>query len=215
MLKAVLFDLDGTLLDTIGDIRYHVNGMLRKFGYPEISPEQAKAYVGNGARKLIERALPANAENFDECFRYYKQRFARSENANTRLFDGETEFLSRLKTSGVRLAVITNKPQDATEGCLKKFFPQDLFDFVAGDSGTFPCKPDPSLARYAALSMRVAPAECAFVGDAETDVLTAKNAGMFGVSVLWGYRTKEQLLQAGAVRFAETFADLEKILKKA
>lgn len=214
MLKTVLFDLDGTLLDTIGDIRFHVNNMLRRFGYPEITPEQTKAYVGNGARKLIERALPPDAADFEECYRYYKERFARSENANTHLFEGETDCLARLKARGLKLAVITNKPQDATEGCIRKFFAEGTFDFVAGDSGTFPCKPDPSLARYAALSMRVAPADCAFVGDAETDALTALNAGMFGVSVLWGYRTKEQLLRAGAVRFAENFCELEKILEK-
>lgn len=213
MIKAVLFDLDGTLLDTIGDIRFHVNNMLRRFAYPEISPEQAKAYVGNGARKLIERVLPQGVENFEECYRDYIERFSQSEQANTKPFDGETEFLLRMKARGLKLAVVTNKPQAATEGCIAKFFPDGLFDFVAGDSGAFPCKPDPSLARFAALSMRIAPAECAFVGDAETDVLTAKNAGMFGVAVLWGYRSREQLERAGATRYAENFADLEKILK--
>lgn len=213
-MKAVLFDLDGTLLDTVSDIHFTVNETLRHFGYPEITPDQTRAYIGNGARRLLERALPKEANNFEECYFYYRKRFAESENANTRLFEGEIEVLQRLKAEA-RLAVITNKPQDATEGCLRRFFPEGLFDFVGGDSGMFPCKPDPSLALYAALRMRVPVGECIFVGDGETDVETAKNAGMKQVSVLWGYRSLEQLLAAGARLFASDFFELEKILKKA
>lgn len=211
-MKAVLFDLDGTLLDTVSDIHICVNDMLKKYGYPEISPERTRAYIGNGAKKLIERALPAGAQNFEECYTYYRKQFAGSGNEHTRLFAGELETLSRLKARGLQLAVITNKPQDATESCIRKFFPAGLFDFVGGDSGLFPCKPDPSLALYAALSMRVPVSECVFIGDGETDVQTARNAGMGHIAVLWGYRTREQLEQAGAFRFAACFDDLEKFL---
>lgn len=213
MVKAVIFDLDGTLLDTLPDILSHVNGMLRAYSYPEISIEETRSYIGDGARKLVERALPVGAENVDECFAYFKKSYAASDNALTKLFDGETEFLQRLKAKGLKTAVVTNKPQDATEGCVRKFFKDMQFDFVGGDSGAFPCKPDPSLARYAALSMRVSPAECVFAGDGETDVLTAKNAGMFGVACLWGYRSRSQLEAAGATRFARDFDELEKFLQ--
>ena len=211
MVKAVLFDLDGTLLDTLPDIQYVLNETLRKFDYPEITVEQTRAYIGEGAYRLVERALPANAENMEEVFEYFKGVYASCNNEHTRPFDGVMDLLARLKAQGVKLAIITNKPQAATEECVKQFFP-GIFDFVAGDGGLFPCKPDPSLARYAALNLRVSPAECTFVGDGETDALTAKNAGMFGVSVLWGYRSKEQLEAVGAKRFASSFEELEKIV---
>ena len=113
-----------------------------------------------------------------------------------------------------RSGVVTNKPQDAAENVLGQFFPEGFFDFIGGDSGLFPCKPDPSLARYAALSLRLAPGECAFVGDGEPDAKVALNAGMCGVSALWGYRTREQLEKAGATRFAADYKDLQKILEK-
>lgn len=213
MLKAVLFDLDGTLLDTLADIRAHVNGMLRAFSYPEISLEQARAFVGDGAHRLIERSLPDGAPDREACYSYFIERFSHSDQAETRLFEGELPFLHRLKEQGLKLAVVTNKPQAAAEGCIQRFFPQGLFDFIGGDTGMLPCKPDPSLARYCALTLRVSPSECAFVGDGETDVLTASSAGMLGVSVLWGYRTQEQLRAVGATRFASDFAALEKILK--
>lgn len=211
-MQAVFFDLDGTLLDTVEDIRTHVNGMLRAFSYPEIDELQARAYVGNGARKLIERAIPQGAD-LEACFAEFSRRFAASDNRNTRLFEGETEVLSALKEEGVKLAVITNKPQYATESCLNAFFPGGFFDFVGGDSGMFGCKPDPSLTRYAALALRVPLKECVFVGDGETDVQTAKNAGMRSIAVLWGYRTRAQLKAAGASRFAESYWELGKILQ--
>lgn len=211
MLKAVLFDLDGTLLDTIGDIEERTNTMLSHFGYPPISRTQAKAYVGDGARMLVERALPQDAKNTDECYAYFKANFAGG-NALTALFPDERECLLALLERGIKLAVITNKPQDATDRLVEKFFNDIPFGFVGGDSGMFACKPDPSLAQYCALRLRVAPGECAFVGDGETDVRTALNAGMFGISALWGYRSKEQLTAAGATVFAQDFSELEKIL---
>lgn len=212
MIKAVIFDLDGTLLDTLPDIQFVLNETLKKFGYPEITREQARAYIGEGARRLVERALPSGAENTEEFFEYFKTVYASCNNKHTRPFEGITELLARLKAQGVKLAIITNKPQAATEECVKQFF-AGVFDFVGGDGGLFPVKPDPSYARYAALTLRVSPAECVFVGDGETDVLTAKNAQMQGVSVLWGYRTREQLEKVGAARFAQSAEELGKILQ--
>lgn len=215
MLKAVFFDLDGTLLDTVGDIGAYVNEMLRAFSYPEITEVQARAYVGDGARKLIERSLPKNAANVGECYAYFSERFAKSDNAQTRLYAGEIDVLNSLKARGIKLAVITNKPHEAAVNCLNKFFPEGTFDYIGGDSGMFACKPDPSLTRFAALSMRVAPKECVFVGDGEADVRTAKNAGMRSISVLWGYRTRSQLKEAGAREFVSSFEELGKILENA
>lgn len=211
-MKAVFFDLDGTLLHTLPEIHAYVNEMLRAFSYPELSEMQVKTYVGDGARRLIERALPEKADNVDACYEYFKEKYAASAFERTSLFEGESEALETLKGRGLKIAVITNKPQNATVTCIQKFFPAGLFDFVGGDSGMFACKPDPSLTRYAALTMRVAPKECVFVGDGEADVLTAKNAGMRCVSVLWGYRSREQLAAVGAGEFVSSFQELVKIL---
>ena len=214
MIKAVLFDLDGTLLDTVPDIQASVNDMLRRHGYPEIDYAQTCAYVGDGAKMLIERALPEGAPDLDACYEDFRVHFAASKNELTRLYPDEMETLSALRARGLKIGVVTNKPQDAAENVLGQFFPEDFFDFIGGDSGLFPCKPDPSLARYAALSMRVSPADCAFVGDGETDARVAQNAGMQGVSVLWGYRTREQLEAAGAKVFVKDFPELQKFLEK-
>ena len=212
MIKAILFDLDGTLLNTLPDIRRHLNDALTAHGYPAIGEEQAKHCIGDGARKLVERAFPAGEKFSEEVFEDFSRRYAANDNSLTCLYDGEEEFLNRLVERGIKFGIVTNKPQDATLGCVEKFFKGYPLAFVSGDSGMFPCKPDPTLARYAALTMRVPVGECAFVGDGETDALTAINAGMFGVSTLWGYRTKEQLKEAGATRFADSFEELEKIL---
>ena len=214
MIKAVLFDLDGTLLDTVPDIQACVNETLRRRGYPEMDHERICAYVGDGAKALIERVLPEHAADLDACYEDFRVRFAASANTFTRLYADERETLSAIRAHGWKMGVVTNKPQDAAENVLRRFFPAGLFDFVGGDSGMFPCKPDPSLARYAALTLRVSPAECAFVGDGETDAAVAKNAGMIGVSALWGYRTRAQLERAGATRFAASFKELQKILEK-
>lgn len=212
-MEAVFFDLDGTLLDTAEDIRAHVNEMLRTFSYPEITREEVHGYIGDGAKKLIERCVPANATNLEECFAYFSEHFSSSDNEHTVPYDGVYELISALKARGVKIAVITNKPQRAAVRILEKFFPEGTFDFIGGDSGMFDIKPDPSLTRYAALTMHVALKNCVFVGDGEADVLTAKNVGMRSISALWGYRTRQQLTSAGAKEFASSFGELAKFLE--
>lgn len=213
MVKGVIFDLDGTLLDTISDIHAVLNQTLAKFGYPLLSKERMIAYVGDGARQLIMRSLPGKVPNEEEVFEYYTRTYANSENALTRPFDGAIEVLKRLSERGIKLAIVTNKPHGATERVVKQYLSEIPFAFVAGDSGNFPVKPDPTLARFAALTMRLFPEECAFVGDGEPDAQTAINAGMFGISCLWGYRSKEELEAVGATRFVSDFYELEKILE--
>ena len=195
------------LLDTAEDIRASLNETLAAFGYPPVSGEQTRAYVGNGARRLLERALPAGADT-DAALDDFRVRYASSAHLFTRPYEGVEQTLLRLKEK-YRLAVVTNKPQEAADSVVAKFFP-GVFDYVGGD-GAFPCKPDPSHARYAALVLRAAPADCLFVGDGETDAVTAKRAGMRFAGALWGYRSRETLAAAGATVFCERFSDLEKI----
>ena len=213
MQKTVLFDLDGTLLDTLPDIRACVNDMLRSRGYPEIDEAQTRAYVGDGAKTLILRALPKGAPDLESAYEQFRTAFAACSNAYTRLYPDEAEVLSALRGQGWKLGVVTNKPQEAADRVIAQFFPAGLFDYVGGDSGAFPCKPDPAPVRYAMLRLHTPPACCVFVGDGETDARAAAAAGAFGVSVLWGYRTREQLAAAGAERFAVSYRDLQKILK--
>ncbi len=209
MYKAVIFDLDGTLLDTSRDIHKTLNTTLRKFSLPRISLEKTLEYVGNGAKKLVERAIPAEKLYlFGQVAEDYMKRFAVCDNSLTTLYEGEEDALKKLKERGVKLAIVTNKPQAATEGVYNKHLARFDFDFVAGQNVNCPLKPDPALAFKAAKAMGVDLRECLFVGDGETDVQTAKNAGMDCVAVLWGYRSKEQLKAAGAPAFAENYAQL-------
>ncbi len=208
-MHAVFFDLDGTLLDTLPDLHVCVNMILKRYGYAEAGYDEVRAAVGNGARKLWERLLPQGAP-LERCLSEFRALYAEHSCERTVPYDGAEETLTCLKEKGLKLAVVTNKPHEATVKVIGKYFRADMFDFVAGDSGDFPVKPDPSLARYAALTLRVSPADCLFVGDGETDFLTAKNAGMRPLSALWGYRTEEVLRAAGAREFVTRF---EEILK--
>ena len=210
-MPAIFFDLDGTLLDTLPDIHENLNGALSHYGYPCIDLEHTRAYIGHGARELVAQALPAGAKDLDGCVAHFREHYGKCGNVHTTPFGGATEFLARAKAEGYKLAVITNKSQDATERAVAQFFP-NTFDFVEGNSGAFPTKPDPALTRYAALKMQVALRDCFFVGDGETDVLTAKNAGMRAIAVLWGYRSKAQLEGAGARVFVSSFEALGNLI---
>ncbi|MGN1103547.1 MAG: HAD family hydrolase [Candidatus Coproplasma sp.] len=213
MFKTVIFDLDGTLLDTSRDIQKVLNNTLSHFNLPEISLEKTVEYVGNGAKLLVERAIPQSAMgSFEQIYAHYATNFANCDNELTCLYPDEEEVLINLKKAGVKLALVTNKPQDATEGVYEKHLKKFGFDFVAGNSKRFPLKPDPALALYAAESSGAKAEECLFVGDGETDVQTAINANMEHLSVLWGFRSRVQLSMAGAKNFASSYKELEKFV---
>ena len=213
MYKLIIFDLDGTLLDTLPDIYTVLNGSLSKFGLPEITLEQTKKFVGNGAEKLVKRAV-GDSVLFEEVYADYSVQFPECGNANTKLFEGEKEVLKELRNCGVNFAVITNKPQRAAERVMAKFFGDIGFDFIIGQSDKHPLKPDPTSALAIIKSTGLNKSECLFVGDGETDVQTARGAGIDCVSVLWGYRSREELEKVGAKHFANDWRELEKFAKK-
>lgn len=214
MLKAVLFDLDGTILDTLPDLNACMNEALGEYGCPPITMEQTRAYVGNGGLLFAQRALPA--EKRAEAEHFYRDVYCpvhfRCKNERTRTFEGEGECMAALERAGIRRAVVTNKSQHAADELGETLLKPYGFSVIFGNRDGIPVKPDPTSARLVLEALGVSPEEAAFVGDGETDVQTAKNAGMRSVSVLWGYRTKEQLLAAGAERFAENYARLQEIL---
>lgn len=208
--KAVIFDLDGTLVDSLPDIAYNINLMLRNFGYPELSENSIKKHIGNGAKKLVkdcvEEACGAAVTDdmLEERLAFYNSAYTGSGSPKTGLFAGVKEMLSALKNGGCKLAVLTNKPQETTDKVMERLFPDFAFDTVVGQSGTVKCKPDKTAALNILKFLGVAPENAFFVGDGETDAFTALNAGVRGISVLWGYRDKAQLQAAGADFFVSS-----------
>ena len=213
MIKAVLFDLDGTILDTLPDLNACMNEALRQFGCPPVSMEQSRAFVGHGGKQYAVQALPPEKKkDIDAFYALYLGIHVHWKNDRTKPFPQEKECLAALRGRGLKLAVVTNKSQAAAD-VLKDTLLKDFgFSAVIGNREGVPVKPDPATAFEALRLLGVSPEDAVFVGDGDTDVQTAKNAGMRGVAVLWGYRTREQLLAAGASVFADTFLQLKDIL---
>lgn len=215
MYKAVIFDLDGTLLDSLPDILSVLNYTLGKFGLPSVTYERAKTYIGNGARELVRLALGSQKEfMLDEVLSFYKTEYAQSDNALSRLYEGEEHTLIKLKEYGIKIAVLTNKPHDAALKAEEVFFKKFGFDCVQGQVDGQPLKPSPRSVNCVLDKLGVSAADCVFVGDGEADIAAARSVGMDCVSVLWGYRTKAQLIAAGATRTVENFDELEKIISE-
>lgn len=213
MIKAIIFDLDGTLLDTSRDIHKVLNETLSRFNLPEITVEKTMQYVGNGARKLIERAVGENRKDlWEDVYKDYSVAFANCDNKLTKLYDGEREALEAFTAAGIKLAIITNKPKAATEHVFNEYLANFGFCKVLCQTEQFPLKPNPASTLHVLESFKVKKDECIFVGDGDTDVNCAANAGIKCVSALWGYRSKNQLEAAGASHFAENFANLEKLV---
>lgn len=210
MNKLVIFDLDGTLLDTLPDLSENVNTMLSHFNFPLITDIEARNYIGNGLAKLVERSLPENfdRERFDEYFSYCKGVYDKSKNLKTKFFDGIIEVLKEFKKRGYKLAICTNKPQKPTENVYNQYLKEFNFDMVIGQSDSVKRKPDPTATLDIIDKLNVKKENVYFVGDGDADVLTAKNAGIKCISALWGYRDKEELIKVGANIFASKPLDL-------
>ncbi|MDE7329992.1 MAG: HAD family hydrolase [Clostridia bacterium] len=209
MYKLIIFDLDGTLLDTSRTIQSVLNNSLKKFSLPVISLENTVRFVGNGARKLVERAVgEEKRELWEAVYSDYSEHFSNCSNEHTSLYEGAEEALYKLNKNGIRLAIVTNKPKRATMRAYEEFLSKYGFCAVVGQSSDTPLKPNPQSVLKIISDLGVKKEECLFVGDGETDVTTAVNAGIDCVSVLWGYRKKDELASAGATRFVNTFPEL-------
>lgn len=208
MKTAILFDLDGTLLDTLGDLHGATNAVLRQFGYPERTKEEVRQFVGNGARRLIEQAVPAGeGHRVEEVLAAFQTYYAAHCDILTAPYPGIPELLASLGKK-YPLAVVSNKPDRAVKELAKIYFPGL---YARGESADCPRKPAPDMVRIA---MQALGAEnCVYVGDSEVDVLTAQNADVPCLSVTWGFRDVETLKNAGAAYLCRRAEDVEDCIK--
>lgn len=210
-LKAALFDLDGTLLDTLEDLANATNRALASAAYPVHPVSAYRRFVGNGLRTLVSRALPAGEDAssaLDELVRRTGENYARDWAETTRPYPHIPELLERLRGKGIPLAVVTNKPHDWTLLMLDHYFPGQPFAFVQGATPRIPHKPDPAGALKAAHNLNVTPEEAAFLGDSNVDMHTARNAHMVALGAAWGFRGAEELREAGADHILEDPLDM-------
>ncbi len=213
MLKSVIFDLDGTVLDTLPDLNICMNRALADYGFPAITREQTMAFVGHGGRNFAFAALPEGKKDIvDEFYAHYCTIHVSCKNEHTHPFSGEAECLSALRKAGIKLAVVTNKSQAAADVLAGTLLKDYGFSIVQGNRPEFAVKPDPASTLYVLKQLGVSAEDAVFVGDGDTDVQTAQNAGMRAVSVLWGYRSRAELEAAGAKVFAHDFDELLHIL---
>ena len=202
MKKAVIFDLDGTLADTIASITYCGNLALSRFGLPSFGEEDYKHFVGDGAAMLIRRALLAagaeRLEHFDEVYETYLEIFAKDCMYQVKPYEGICALLEELKRLSVRIAVLSNKPDRDSLRVVEALFGKGYFDFVQGQREDIPRKPDPA-GVYRIMEAFVLPAgDFLYVGDSGVDMKTGRAAGIFTVGVLWGFRDREELVENGA-----------------
>ena len=207
MKKAVLFDLDGTLLDTLGDLHAAVNHVLGEFGYPQRSIEEVCRFVGNGAAQLIRLAVPEGVD-FVPVLAAFQSYYAAHCDILTKPYDGILDALAVLGQK-YPLAVVSNKPDRAVKELAQIYFPGL---YARGESTDCPRKPAPDMVRKA---LEAIGAEwCVYVGDSDVDILTASNAGVPCLSVTWGFRGEEELLKAGAKHLCHDPADLPAIIQQ-
>lgn len=204
MYKTYIFDLDGTLLDTLNDLAAAVNYALRTHGMPEHSIDDVRRFVGNGVRKLMERAIPDGAANpqFDETFATFRQYYMAHSLDTTRPYEGIPEALAALKARGCRLAVVSNKMMAATQELCQHFFP-DTIEVAIGENEAegIRKKPAPDTVFAALKALGVGKEGTVYVGDSDVDIETARNSGLPCISVLWGFRDRDFLIQHGAKTF--------------
>lgn len=200
-MKACIFDLDGTLTNTLESMTYSVNLILEEMGLSKITKDQCRLFVGNGARVLIEKSLKAagdtDASRIEEGMEIYGRIFDRNCTYHVTPYEGIPEMLKALKDKGIQLAVLSNKPDRQTVKVVKAIFGEELFDYAQGQKEGIRRKPEPDGVWYLMEQMHVSKEECLYIGDSEVDAATGRNAGLKTIGVLWGFRDRKTLETAG------------------
>ncbi len=212
MTRAFIFDLDGTLADTLESLVFSVKATLREMGLEEITDEQCRHFVGNGARYLMDHAIRAagdpEGERLEEAMEVYGRIFDENCTYHVTPYAGMEDVLCRLKEKGIRLAVLSNKPHRQTVKVVEAVFGKELFDCAQGQQEGVKRKPDPAGIYRILEKLGVSVEDCVYVGDSEVDLETGKRAGVRTVSVGWGFRTRQELEDAGAGRILERTEEL-------
>ena len=211
--QTVLFDMDGTLLDTLTDMETAVNHILTQYGYPTRTLEEVRRFVGNGAGLLIHRALPQGVDPAREAevLAAYRAYYQAHNCIRTRPYEGIPELLAALRRAGVRTAVVSNKPDETTRTLAARFFPE--LDGALGQRDGVAAKPAPDMVQAVLSRLGAEPGQALYVGDSEVDVDTARNAGLAMIGVSWGFRGRAALESAGAPAVADTPAQLLELLR--
>ena len=200
-MKACIFDLDGTLTNTLESMTYSVNLTLEEMGLSKITKDQCRLFVGNGARVLMEKSLKAagdtDASRIEEGMEIYGRIFDRNCTYHVTPYEGIPEMLKALKDKGIQLAVLSNKPDRQTVKVVKAIFGEELFDYAQGQKEGIRRKPEPDGVWYLMEQMHVSKEECLYIGDSEVDAATGRNAGLKTIGVLWGFRDRKTLETAG------------------
>ncbi len=199
--KAILFDLDGTLLNTLTDLAHAMNATLEAMGFAPHPVEAYKYFVGDGVENEAKRALPKDRlgpHTISECVELARAEYARCWHENTRPYHGIGELLGNLTQRGVVMAILSNKPDDFTKLMVERLLPDRQFEIVRGAIDGVPIKPDPAAALAIAKQLKIPPKNFLYLGDTNTDMKTAINAGMHPVGATWGFRTADELTQNGA-----------------
>lgn len=215
MLKTIIFDLDGTLCDTMDDIRTAINGMLVKLGYKTRTRQEVIKFINNGARELVRRSLPKEVQKIefivDSALEVYAGEYAKCYCQRTKAFEGIMALVMELKGRGYKLAVLTNKQDAFAKTIIDTVFEKGVFNMVVGH-GSYPTKPDPTSTLAIIKALGSKPNLSVFVGDSDVDIKTAQNAQLESIGVCWGYREREILEEIGANHIAEKPSDILEIV---